>query len=179
MPNSNSVQASEYDEEDYDDTDDEDDDEIEKTCIKTIHGKEFEYKDDEDENKDNQENQSPGYNLEEEDERFDSEDEHQYCNNDINEYYKKHANQYDQDPGIQAEPLMGHKLNGLSLKPLNIQTNHSYLLDNTVSPRAQIYEINNELEKSKKENKELLNLYNNLKTEKASSILQLLNLFIN
>jgi len=63
---------------------------------------------------------------------------------------------------------MDLQLNSLSLKPLNVQTNHSYLLNNQVSPRAQLYEITNELDKSKKENNELLNMYNSLKAEEVS-----------
>lgn len=72
--------------------------------------------------------------IEEEDDNSASESDPEYFKPDINEYYKKHANQFDDDPCFQS-PLLQCNLETLSLNQLNIQTNQSISLDNQKSPR--------------------------------------------
>lgn len=107
---------------------------------------------------------------EEEKENYDLEEdsESEFYKPDIDEYYKKHAGEHDQDPCFMSENEIRNQLESLALKPMTIQTDYTYDFNNQKSPRTQISELSNDLERYKKENDDLTHECDKLKQDKEN-----------
>lgn len=104
------------------------------------------------------------FSLDKVEEEEDSDDEYTCQENQFKGYQNLNSCHNPQD--CDSSPMMfEQEFQSLCLDPISIKTDYTCSVNNQASPRSQMYEMANELEKYKRENEEILSLYNTLRQE--------------